>query len=163
MGMIRPLLAAVVLALAVAPAWAADPPTPPHAQTDPKVHPEKDQDAATQQADETACRSSAVAASGFDPATAAPVEKAEPAPVAGSGARVRGAAAGATVAAIGDNDTSDGAAKGAVAGGMAQRRRNRAAAAQQNQSAQQQRAAQQASFDAARKACLGERGYRVDP
>jgi hypothetical protein len=117
-------LLALVLAVAATTAWAADP----------KVHPERGQDAATQDADEAACHASAVSASGYDPANPPPV--AQPAPVTGSGARVRGAAAGATVAAIGDNDTSDGAAKGAVVGGVAQRRRNRAAAAQQNRQAQ---------------------------
>ena len=146
--MTRPLTMAILaVALAIA--------LPAHA-VDPAVHPGKGQDAATQDADEAACHASAVTASGFDPTQPATV--AQPAPVTGSGARVRGAAAGAAVGAIGGNDVGDAAAKGAVVGGVAQRRRNRAAAAQQEQKAK----AGADAYAAARKACLAERGYTVD-
>jgi hypothetical protein len=81
--------------------------------------------------------------------------------IASSGARVRGAAAGATVGAIGGNDVGNAAAKGAVAGGVVRRNKNRAAAAQQNEAAAQQQQAGAASYSNARQACLEGRGYSV--
>jgi hypothetical protein len=126
------------------------------------VYPAKGQSPEQQKTDEAQCHDWAVANSGYDPAKPPPAAApAQPAPVTGSGARVRGAAAGATVAAIGDNDVGHGAAKGVVAGGVVQRNRNRAAAAQQNQAAAQQQQAGAASFGKARQACLEGRGYTV--
>jgi hypothetical protein len=126
------------------------------------VYPTKGQSPDQQKTDESECQAWAVAQSGYDPAKPPPAAApAQPAPVTGSGARVRGAAAGAVVAEIGDNDVGHGAAKGAVAGGVVRRNRNRAAAAQQNQAAGQQQQDGAAAFGKARQACLEGRGYTV--
>lgn len=126
------------------------------------VYPAKGQSPEQQKTDEAQCHDWAVTNSGYDPAKPPPAAApAQPAPVTGSGARVRGAAAGATVAAIGDNDVGHGAATGAVVGGVVKRNRNRAAASQQNQAAAQQQQAGAASFGKARQACLEGRGYTV--
>lgn len=125
------------------------------------VYPSKGQTPQQQKTDEAQCHTWAVQQSGYDPANPPVAAKAQPAPVTGSGARVRGAAAGATVGAIGGNDVGNAAAKGAVAGGVVRRNKNRAAAAQQNQAAAQQQQAGAASFSNARQACLEGRGYSV--
>lgn len=124
--------------------------------TDPAVHPLKGQSATTQAQDEAHCHSRSVEASGFDPGEQPTAPS--PAPVAGSGARAKGAVVGAAVGAITDNDVDEAAAKGAVAGGIVQRRRNRAATSE----AQARNDAGSDAYAAARRACLGERGYRVD-
>ncbi len=125
------------------------------------VYPAKGQSAEQQQKDESECYTWAVQQSKYDPANPPQAAPAQTAPVTGSGARVRGAAAGAAVGAIGGNDVGNAAAKGAVVGGVAQRNRNRGAAAQANASAQQQQAAGQQAFANARAACLQGRGYTV--
>src|SRR5450432_2212568 len=79
------------------------------------VYPAKGQTPELQKTDETECSTWAVQQSGYDPAHPPAVATAQPAPVTGSGARVRGAAAGAAVGAIGGNDVGNAAAKGAVA------------------------------------------------
>ena len=126
------------------------------------VYPANGQTPEQQKSDEAECYTWAVQQSGYDPAkpptaTAA----AQPAPVTGSGARVKGAAAGAAVGAIGGNDVGNAAAKGAVVGGVAKRNQNRGAAAAQNQTASQQQQAGAASYQKARQACLEGRGYTV--
>src|SRR4051794_19168472 len=68
------------------------------------VYPAKGQTPAQQKTDEAQCYTWAVQQSGYDPAHPPVAAKAQTAPVTGSGARVRGAAAGATVGAIGGND-----------------------------------------------------------
>lgn len=126
------------------------------------VYPAKGQSADQQRTDETQCGSWAVQQSGYNPANPPPAAApAQPAPVTGSGARVRGAAAGAVVGEIGGNDVGNAAAKGAVAGGVVRRNKNRAAASQQNQAAAQQQQAGQAAYANARQACLEGRGYSV--
>ncbi len=118
------------------------------------VYPAKGQSAEQQQKDESECYTWAVQQSKYDPANPPQAAQAQTAPVTGSGARVRGAAAGAAVGAIGGNDVGNAAAKGAVVGGVAQRNRNRGAAAQANANAQQQQQAGQQAFANARAACL---------
>jgi len=125
------------------------------------VYPASGQTAAQQKTDEAECSSWAVQQSGYDPAHPPAVAKAQPAPVTGSGARVRGAAAGAAVGAIGGNDVGNAAAKGAVVGGVVKRNKNRAEASQQNQAAAQQQQAGAASYWNARQVCLQGRGYTV--
>ncbi|MCX9154640.1 hypothetical protein OPU71_00720 [Niveibacterium sp. 24ML] len=123
------------------------------------VYPAKGQSAEQQQKDVAECQAWAKQQTGFDPAK--PVAAA-PAPApAPSGGRVRGAAAGATVAAITDNDVGDAAAVGAVVGASAQRRDRRQAASQQQAAASQQQAAGQANYAKAQGACLEGRGYTV--
>ena len=125
------------------------------------VYPAKGQSPQQQQKDEGECYSWAVQQSNYDPANPPQAAPAQTAPVTGSGARVRGAAAGAAVGAVGGNDVGNAAAKGAVVGGVAQRNRNRGAAAQANQQAAQQQQAGNAAFLNARAACLQGRGYTV--
>jgi hypothetical protein len=134
------------------------------------VYPAKGQSAEQQQKDVADCKTWATQQTGFDPAKPAPVAAAPaPAPApAPKGGRVRGAAAGATVAAITDNDVGDAAAVGAVAGASAQRGARRQAGAQQQAAAQQQQAAasqqqatSQANYAKAEGACLEGRGYTV--
>lgn len=135
------------------------------------VYPAKGQSAEQQKKDEAECYTWAVGQTGFDPAKPppAPTTAAAPPPAPKpSGARVRGAAAGATVAAITDHDTGDAAVAGAVAGGAAQRGAKRQAsqqqAAAQQQAAQQQATQQQnqtSAFNKARSACLEGRGYTI--
>lgn len=152
LGISLSTLLASSLALASTP-----PPTPPAVH----AYPAKGQTPAQQQKDEAECNSWAIQQSHYDPANPPAVAKAQPAPVTGSGARVRGAAAGAAVGAIGGNDVGNAAAKGAVVGGVVQRNRNRAAASQANQAAAQQQQASAASYNNARQACLEGRGYTV--
>ena len=126
-----------------------------------QVYPAKGQGPDKQRLDESECSDWAVKNSGYDPAHPPAAAAAQPAPVTGSGARVRGAAAGATVGAIGGNDVGDAAVKGAVVGGVVRRNKNRAAAAQANQQAAEAQKAGQLAYANARQACLEGRGYSV--
>lgn len=125
------------------------------------VYPSKGQSPEQQTTDEAQCRTWAIERSGYDPANPPPTVKAQPAPVTGSGARVRGATAGAVVGAATGNDVDDAAAKGAVAGGVVRRNKNRRAAAEANQAQASQRQAAEQSYWNARQACLEGRGYSV--
>lgn len=126
-----------------------------------QVYPAKGQAPEQQRTDEAECSAWAIQNSGYDPAHPPQAATAQPAPVTGSGARVRGAAVGATVGAIGGNDVGDAAAKGAVAGAVVRRNRNRAAASQANQQAADAQKAGQLAYANARQACLEGRGYSV--
>jgi hypothetical protein len=130
------------------------------AQASQFAYPAKGQSPALQAKDEAQCSSWAVGKTGFDPAKPPP-PSATPAPVTGSGARVKGAAVGATVGAISGGNAGQAAAAGAVVGGVARRAANRRAAAAQNQAASQQMQAGQAAYAQARGACLMGRGYTV--
>jgi hypothetical protein len=125
------------------------------------AYPGKGQSAAQQQQDEAECGDWAIKSSGYDPAHPPAVAVAQPAPVTGSGARMRGATAGAAVGAIGGNDVGNAAVKGAVVGGVVRRNKNRAAASQANEAAAAQQQASSASYFNARQACLEGRGYSV--
>jgi len=135
------------------------------------VYPAKGQSAEQQKKDESECYTWAVGQTGFDPAKPPAQAAAAPAPApapAPSGGRVRGAAAGATVAAITDNDVGDAAKAGMVAGASVQRsqrrqqeRSSQQQTAQQQQAAQQQSAEKTAGFNKARAACLEGRGYTI--
>ena len=107
------------------------------------VYPAKGQSADKQKKDEAECQTWAVKQSGYDPAKpqTAPAPAPAPAQASGpSGARLRGAAAGAAVGAITDNDKSDAALAGAVGAASAERGATRKAGKQQQQAAQQQQA-----------------------
>ena len=145
-------LPSLVAAAAVALAQAA--------LAQPAVYPAQGQSPAKQQQDEVACADWARSQTGYDPAHPPVPVQAQPAPVTGSGARVRGAAGGAMIGAIGGN-AGAGAAAGAVAGGMTRRVRGARAADAQNQASAQQVANLQASYERARAACLSGRGYSV--
>jgi hypothetical protein len=102
------------------------------------------------------CAAYATQQTGFDPARPPPQAVADPR-VAGTGARARGAAAGAMIGGISGN-AGAGAATGAVAGGVTQRSRSRRAARQQNAAIADQQQAGRAAYDQAYSACLGGRG-----
>jgi hypothetical protein len=119
------------------------------------VYPAKGQSPQKQKSDEAACYQWAVQQSGFDPAKAPPAPAEQPGVQRGT--RLRGAAAGATVGAITDNDRSDAALAGAVGAASAQRGQKRQAARAQSA----QTGEQQASFQKARGVCLEGRGYTV--
>ena len=135
------------------------------------VYPAKGQSPEKQKKDEAECQTWAVKQSGYDPAKpqAAPAPAAAPAQPSGpSGARLRGAAAGAAVGAITDNDKGDAALAGAVGAASAERGAKRKAGKQQQQAAQQQQTAVNdankagdANFQKARSVCLEGRGYSV--
>jgi hypothetical protein len=126
-----------------------------------QVYPAKGQKPEQQRTDESECSAWAVKNSGYDPAHPPAAAVAQPAPVTGSGARVRGAVAGAAVGAVGGNDVGNAAAKGAVVGGVVRRNKNRAAASQANQQTADAQKAGQVAYANARQACLEGRGYSV--
>jgi hypothetical protein len=153
------LTTAVILAVAATGAsaqQASSTAAPPVA-----IYPGKGQTPDQQKTDQAECNSWAVSNSGYDPAHPPVAAVAHPAPVTGSGARLRGAAAGAAVGAIGGNDVGNAAAKGAVAGGVVRRNKNRAAAAGANEAAAQQQQAGMAAYQNAIRACMEGRGYTV--
>jgi hypothetical protein len=126
------------------------------------AYPAKGQSPDQQKKDEAECGTWAVQQSGFDPAKPPPAPAAaQPAPVTGSGARVKGAAAGAVIGGATGGDVGDSELAGAAVGGIAKRNANRKAAAQQDQAAAQQTAAGQGAYTKARGACLEGKGYTV--
>jgi len=126
------------------------------------AYPAKGQSAARQSKDQSECSTWATKQTGYNPAAPPPVAVAQPAPVTGSGARVRGAARGAVVGGIVTGDAGRGAATGAVLGGVRQRATNRRAADAQNQASAQHAQATSASWSQARAACLTGRGYTLN-
>jgi hypothetical protein len=135
------------------------------------VYPAKGQSAEQQKSDEAACHTWAIEQSGYDPAAPPPLPATivEPAPPSGpTGARARGALAGAVVGEIADGDVGDAALAGAVFGGSRERRQRFQADQQAQAQAQQQQAealnTRKQGVDAyfrARAACLEGRGYSV--
>jgi hypothetical protein len=146
---LSPAVAACVVLFAGAPAAAQ------------YAYPAKGQSAATQAKDEAECSKWATGKTGFDPARPPPVAVAQPAPVTGSGARLRGAAAGAAISGISGGDAGEGALAGAAIGGVRRRAANRRAAEAQNQANAQQAQGVNAAYAQARGACLSGRGYSV--
>lgn len=132
----------------------------------PIVYPSKGQSATQQNKDDGECYVWAKQNTGYDPASPpAQTGAAQPAAPLRQGGVLRGAAAGAAVGAVGDNDVGNAAAKGAVIGGVAQRSRHRGqqeAANQQAQAAQQQQAAANDTYQRAYSACMSGRGYTVN-
>lgn len=131
------------------------------------VFPSKDQDKATQEADETACFKWAKEQSGYDPINPTKYVAAEvDSSPDGSAVRgaARGAAAGAAIGAIA-GDTGEGAAIGAIVGGLRGRRAKKAGDQQQQQA--NSAAASTASANAANdynkafSACMEGKGYTV--
>ena len=135
------------------------------------VYPAKGQSAEQQKSDEAACYTWAVEQSGYDPAAPPPLPaaSAEPTQPSGpTGARARGALAGAVVGEIADGDVGEAALAGAVVGGSRERRQRRQADQQAQAQAQQQEAEAlnarkqgEEAFSRARAACLEGRGYAV--
>lgn len=140
------------------------------------IFPKNGQSAEQQQKDEFSCHSWAVSQTGVDPtqvqvAAGSATPSVEQGAKTSSGSVVRGAAAGAIIAEIGDNDAGNGAAKGAAIGLLAKRRHNRKAAehAQEQQHAAQEQAeqTQQATneqienYNKAKNVCLDAKGYSI--
>ena len=133
------------------------------------VYPSNKQDAAQVAKDEGECHAWARTNTGIDPANPmAGVQVQAPPPPGGppaGGGAVRGAARGAIIGEIADEDTSDFAAAGAVIGMArgARQRQAQAAQAQQQQQAQTQAIAQERMglFTKAYSACMESRGYSV--
>ena len=129
----------------------------------PIAYPAKGQSASQQAKDDGECGKWAQQNTGVNPAAPPPTQAAAPPPP--KGGRAKGAAAGAAVGAIGDNDVGDAAVKGAVVGGVAQRNRARGqqeAAAAQNQQAQGKQQQDLATYHKAYTACMTGRGYTVN-
>ena len=125
------------------------------------VYPAKGQSAEQQKKDQSECQTWAVGQSGYDPANPPQAAPAQAKGATGSGARARGAAVGATAAAITGNDTGDAAKAGAVVGASAKRSSNRQQARAQDQQATQAQSAGQQNYAKAMGACLEGRGYTV--
>jgi len=119
----------------------------------PVAYPAKNQSASQQSKDDGECLAWAKQNTGIDPAK--PTQAAAPQP---GGQRVKGAAVGAAVGAIGDNDVGEAAAKGAVVGGVAKRNQRRGA--EQQAAAQQQQ--NLGTYYKAYGACMSGRGYTVN-
>ena len=119
----------------------------------PVAYPAKSQSASQQSKDDGECLAWAKQNTGIDPAK--PPQAAAPQP---GGQRVKGAAVGAAVGAIGDNDVGEAAAKGAVVGGVAKRNQQRGA--QKQAAAQQQQ--DLGAYYKAYGACMTGRGYTVN-
>jgi uncharacterized protein YcfJ len=132
------------------------------------VYPTNNQDAATQNADESACYTWAMQQTGYDPMNP-PQVVAAPVSTAPDGSAVKGAAvgsaAGAAIGAIA-GDAGEGAAIGAVVGGLRGRMHAKQSQAAQQQSNQQAAANQNAAmlndYKKAFSACLQGKGYTVN-
>lgn len=131
------------------------------------VFPSKDQDKATQDADEIACYKWAMEQTGIDPINPPQVE-AKKADTSLDGSAVVGAAGGAAAgAAIGaiSGDAGKGAAIGAIVGGLRGRRArkvgDRVEQQQNNQAAAAKEKEMMDNFKKAYSACLEGKGYTV--
>jgi hypothetical protein len=158
--MIHPALSLVtavpVLAVAAVVATSSSSQPAQHA------YPAKGRSEARQAKDAGDCSTWATRQTGYDPANPPCVAEAKPAPVTGSGARVRGAAMGGVVGGITDGDVGDSMMRGAVVGGVVKRVRNRRVANEANEANQAQVQAAANSWAQARGACLNGRGYTVN-
>ena len=123
------------------------------------VYPAKGQSAEKQAKDEAECHTWAVKQAGYDPAK--PVAAQAPQQTGPSGSRLRGAAAGVTVAAITDHDKGDAAVAGAVGAASAERGAKRRAAKQQQQVTGEANKTGTENYQKARAVCLEGRGYTV--
>jgi hypothetical protein len=131
------------------------------------VYPEKNQDQATQDADESECYKWAINQTGYDPLNPTVVEagqvdtSADGSMVRGS---ARGAAGGAAIGAIA-GDAGKGAAIGATVGAVRGRRAKKGGDAQQQQANDQAAAAATsdlaADYNKAFSVCLEGKGYSV--
>lgn len=130
----------------------------------PAVYPAKGQSSSQQSKDDGQCQTWAKENTGVDPSKPAPSTQTAAAPPPPKGGVVKGAAAGATVGAVGGNDVGSAAMKGAVVGGVAQHSRKKGqadAVAAQNQQAQAAQQQAMSTFYKAYGACMSGRGYTV--
>jgi hypothetical protein len=105
------------------------------------------------------CASWATQQTGYDPARPPPPQAVANPQVTGSGARVRGAAAGAVIGGVA-GAAGQGAGAGAVGGAVVHRSRNRRAAREQNEAVAQQQQAGQAAYNQALQACINNRSHQ---
>jgi len=124
------------------------------------IYPAKGQSAEQQATDKAECGVWAVGNSGYDPANP-PAAQAAAQSSGPTGSRLRGAAGGALLAGITDNDKSDAAAVGAIVGGSSERRQRRKAAGQAQATATQQQQEGLTKYNNSLVACLEGRGYSV--
>lgn len=120
----------------------------------PSVYPAHGQSAEQKSKDDSACLAWAKQDTGIDPAA---VASAQPAPTGPKGERVRGAARGAVIGEVVDNDAGKGAAIGTVVGGQ-RARANKKATAQQGEAAKAQA---MDTYYRAYGACMQGRGYTI--
>lgn len=129
------------------------------------VYPKNNQTAEQQQKDESECYVWAKNQTGFDP-MAVPTAS-EPAPQVDSGADgsvMRGAARGAVIGGVVDDEWGKGAAAGALIGGMRKRDRQRQQQAERERWEQEQAARyqqQRNSYNRAFKGCMEAREYSL--
>lgn len=124
------------------------------------IYPADGQSPEQQQKDEGECYTWATGNSGYDPANP-PNVQAAPQPSGPSGARLRGAAAGALVGELSDGDTGKAAVTGAVLGASRERRSRRRGQQEAEVAVDSVHQAGMADFNKAKAACLEGRGYSV--
>ncbi len=125
------------------------------------VYPANGQSTEQQKMDEEECSTWAMENSGYDPSESPPATETNSDPSGPSGARLRGAAKGALIGEIADEDTGDAAAIGAVLGGSRERRANRKSSQQAQTTTDSSQNTGQTTYDKARAACLEGKGYSV--
>ena len=129
------------------------------------IYPKNNQDAQQQQKDESECYVWARNQTGFDP-MAAPVASSPPPQVdsGADGSVMRGAARGAVIGGVVDDEWGKGAAAGALIGGMRKRDRQRSQQAERERWEQEQAARyqeQRNSYNRAFKGCMEARDYSL--
>lgn len=125
------------------------------------IYPAKGQSADQQKKDEYECHGWAVQQTGFDPTqqTKSTANSAPSKSVGGS--MVKGAATGAVIAGVTDNDAGKGAVAGAAVGGVGRKVANDRNSRQAEQKAADQLNSQKVNYARARGACLEGRGYTI--
>jgi len=128
------------------------------------VYPKNNQDAQQQQKDESECYVWSKNQTGFDPMAPPPVSQPAQVDSGPDGSVLRGAARGAVLGEVIDDDAGKGAAAGALIGGMRRRDRHRQQQ-QANDDWQQQQAAQyqqmRNNYNRAFKGCMEARDYSL--
>lgn len=130
------------------------------------VYPAKDQSQQQMQKDEYDCQQWATGQSGFDPLAAPPTAPPPPQQAGATGQVLGGAALGAIIGGIANDNPGGGAAWGAGAGLLGRAASQRSAGAkyqQQSQAVASQYAAARGSYNNAYSACLSGRGYTLSP
>ena len=125
------------------------------------VYPADGQTSEQQKSDEQECSTWAAENSGYDASEQQPATQVSTSQSGPSGARLRGAAKGALIGEIADEDTGDAAAVGAVLGGTRNRRADRKSRQQTQATEDASQNTGQGDYDKARAACLEGKGYSV--
>jgi hypothetical protein len=128
------------------------------------VYPQKQQTATQQLTDEQQCYGSAKTQTGFDPNATTTAAKTPKPSSSQNHAAAKGAVRGATVSRAVGGDPAQGAARGAILGGVRSRRKEKQQAEQTEKKADAKKTQEQQkqdSFKRAMSACLDARGYSV--